>query len=233
MLKKHENSIIMKIMPLLLFFSLISIYNSTLYAEGSIKVKKAKGKSAIIESSYPLQVGESYNLESAPISETPQYNFSSHSKSNSLSITGSISAKKADNLRENQLTLETRYGWNAIQYEYGPIFLLSMIDEGGGFNSEFHLGGFFDYNLVPNRAKDQLIFGLTTQALIGNRNSQASGGNSQILTFYGGGFLSYFLFNTTTALRTELNVLARKISTDKSSTTVKGVQGKLLLSFYF
>lgn len=195
-------------------------------------VKKAKGNSAIIESSIPLEEGQTYTLESDQISEDPVYANKNTSRKNSFTLGANFSMIKASELQENIITLEGRYGWNLAKYEFGPIVSLQMVDEGAGFNTLYAIGGYGDYNITPNRNNDTLIFGGTLQATAGNQSTTA-GANSQIITIDGGAFLTWFLFKSSTALRTEALFETKKISTDRTNATANGFRGKLFLSFYF
>lgn len=211
-------------------FILICLYVLTVFIcikaqATTFTVKKSKGFSAVIESSEPLAEGETYVLQS-------RKKVKNQSRDNSFSLGLDSSFFKSGNIQENQITLEGRYGWSSVDYEFGPLLKINLYDEGAGFNSEYSVGGYFDYNLVANTVAEEYVYGLTAQAVGGNREF-TTGSSSQVLIFGGGGFLSWYLLGTSTALRAEALVEQKQISTASTSTSVTGFAGKMLLAFYF
>ena len=214
---------------------LLSALISTSASAASFTVKKTKGNSSVIESSTPLIPGETYIIQSSKqsqISEDVTYTRSNRSRENSFSGGIDSSFFKSDQLQEHMIDLEGRYGWNFGEYELGPLMHIQLLDEGAGFNTDIYLGGYFDYNLVSNVASEDFIYGLTAQGYGGNREF-TNGASSQIFAFGGGGYLSWFLIRSTTALRIEGLVQQKKIATSVASSNVLGFTGKMLLSFYF
>lgn len=199
-------------------------------------VKKTKGNSAVIESSTPLIPGETYTIQSSKqsglISEDVTYPRSNRARENSFSAGIDTSFFKADNLQEHQIDIEARYGWNYGDYELGPLVHINLLDEGAGFNTDIYVGGYFDYNLNPNVASEDTVYGLTAQAFGGNREF-TNGSSSQIFIFGAGGFLTWYLAGSTTALRFEGLAEQKKIATSTTSSSVFGFAGKMLLTFYF
>ena len=218
------------------FAFLLSALISTSASAASFTVKKTKGNSSVIESSTPLIPGETYIIQSSKqkglISEDVTYPRSNRSRENSFSGGIDSSFFKSDQLQEHMIDLEGRYGWNFGDYELGPLMHIQLLDEGAGFNTDIYLGGYFDYNLVSNVASEDFIYGLTAQGYGGNREF-TNGASSQIFAFGGGGYLSWFLIRSTTALRIEGLVQQKKIATSVASSNVLGFTGKMLLSFYF
>lgn len=221
---------------LLLSFLTAFTVTSLSQATETFTVKKAKGHQAVIESSTPLIEGETYIIQTSKqsglISEDVSYPKSNRSRENSFSAGINSSFFKADNLQEHEIDLEGRYGWNFGDYEVGPLIHISLLDEGAGFNTDFHVGGYFDYNITPNVGREDLIYGLTAQAFGGNREF-TNGASSQVFAMGAGGFLSWYLMGSTTALRFEGLVESKKIATSTASSSALGFTGKMLFAFYY
>lgn len=208
---------------------------STPVLAATFTVKKTKGNSSVIESSVPLIPGETYTIQSSKqsglISEDVVYR-SNRSRENSFSGGIDTSFFKSDTLQEHQIDVEARYGWNFGQYEIGPLVHINLLDEGAGFNTDFSLGGYFDYNFNENVANEDSVLGLTVQGYGGNREF-TNGASSQIFAFGGGGFYTWYLMRSSTALRFEGLVENKKIATSTTSSSVFGFSGRMLLAFYF
>lgn len=215
---------------------ILSAFISLSATAATFKVKKTKGNSAVIESSTPLIEGETYTIQTSKqsglISEDVSYPRSNRSRENSFSAGIDSSFFKSDNLQEHQIDIEARYGWNYGDYEVGPLLHINLLDEGAGFNTDFYVGGYFDYNITANVASEDTVYGLTAQTFGGNREF-TNGSSSQIFAFGAGGFLSWYLMNSSTALRFEGLVEQKKIATSATSSNVLGFAGKMLLAFYF
>lgn len=226
----------MKLQRFIFFLSVVVLFSLNTQAAETFSVKKSKGRQAVIESSIPLIEGETYIIQtgkqSGLISEDVNYPKSNRSRQNSLAAGINSSFFKADNLQEHQIEVEARYGWNFGAYEIGPLLHIHLLDEGAGFNSEFSLGGYFDYNFTPNVARAEFVYGLTAQAFGGNREF-TNGSSSQIFALGAGGFLSWFLMGSTTALKFEGLIESKKIATSSVSTSATGFVGKMLFAFYY
>lgn len=209
---------------LIILFSIL--FSTTAKATATFTVKKTKGNSAVIESSMPLIPGETYTLGESAHPTQKQL------RENSLAGGIDTSFFKSDTLQEHQIDIEARYGWNFKDYELGPLVHINLLDEGAGFNTEFYLGGYFDYNLISNVASEDQIFGLTAQGYGGNREF-TNGSNSQIFSLGGGGFLTWFLLRSSTALRFEGLIEQKRIATSVTSSNVLGFSGRMLLVFYY
>lgn len=198
----------------------------------TIKVKKTKGTTALIDSSLPLDEGKIYSLNEDRIAEDPSFINTASSKKHSLTLSGQFSFLKGANTQENRIQLETRYGWSGLYLDYGPILYFDMTDLGAGYNTEFYVGGFFDYNLSPNRIQDIYFYGLTTQLSAGNLN-YSSGASSQIYKFDAGGFINWFIFKNAAAVRFEGLYELKRVNSSVASTDISGLKGKLLIVLYY
>lgn len=220
---------------ILSFFTAFTI-TSLSHAAESFTVKKTKGRQAVIESSIPLVEGETYIIQTSKqsglISEDVTYPRSNRSRENSFSAGINSSFFKADNLQEHQIDIEGRYGWNFGDYEVGPLLHIGLLDEGAGFNTDFYVGGYFDYNITPNVGREEMVYGVTAQAYGGNREF-TNGASSQVLAMGAGGFLSWYLMGSTTALRFEGLVQSKKIATSTTSASAIGFVGNMIFAFYY
>lgn len=225
----------MKNHSLKIFFTLFILISFNATAD-TFTVKRSKGRQAVIESSVPLVEGETYTIQTSKqsgiITEDVSYPRSNRSRENSFSAGINTSFFKADNLQEHEIDLEGRYGWNFGDYEVGPIIHINLLDEGAGFNTDYFIGGYFDYNFTPNVTRESIVYGITAQAYGGNREF-TNGSSSQITAFGAGGFLSWFLMGSTTALRFEGLAESKKIATSTSSANAIGFVGKMIFAFYY
>ena len=201
-----------------------------------IKVKKTKGRTAIIESSVPLEEGQVYDLATEAISQDVDYKHAGlKSRQNFLAIGGSFFSLKGDDYQRNFVSLQGRYGWNFTSIGFGIVGEGASDDLGAGATNAFSGGGFFDYNLVPNRDLKNLVYGAFSLIAFGTRQFPAAGGGGSATTLdlNLGGFLNWYLFATSTALRFEGFFDYQQISTTAKQTNVTGFGSRALLLFYF
>lgn len=198
-----------------------------------IKVRKVKGNNAIVESSLPLEEGQTYELLTEPISD--EVDFKSgvvKSRSNALSFGAKFGYLKSDTTETTSFSLQTRYGWNFSTIEIGLLAEADSIDTGAGATTTYLGGGYFDYNLVANRDPRQLIYGAFVLAGFGSTKVPSGSANNKIEA-NAGAFISYFISDTTTALRTELFGVYQQQNTSTANVNITGVGSRLLLAFYF
>jgi hypothetical protein len=225
-------------LPLLILFVFLassSLTSESCFAQ-KIIVKKTKGLSAIIESSVPLEEGQTYELHNENVSQDVDYKSTGFkSRQNSVSFGGSLLTLRNDQYQRNYLSLQARYGWNFTSLEFGIIAAGSSDDLGAGATTEFSMGGYFDYNLVANRDPKNLIYGALSAVTFGSKQfpSASGGGSTSITDANLGGFLTWFLNNTSTALRIEAFYDYQQISTATKQTNVMGFGSRALISFYF
>jgi hypothetical protein len=201
-----------------------------------IKVKKVKGKNAIVESTLQLEEGQTYELVPDSLSQNVDYAATVlKSRSNSLSFGTQLAYLKSDTTETTSLALQTRYGWNFSNLELGVLADLTSVDNGNGATTSILAGGYFDYNLVPNRDPKKVIYGPFVLAGFGTTSVPSSNltGSTTKVEANAGGFLSYFIADSTTALRSEVFFDYQQTNTSALSTSITGVGGRILLSFYF
>jgi len=219
---------------LFLFATLVALFSAQ--AE-NFTVKKIKGKQALIETSASLEVGQTYELEREIISQGVDYKTSvSKSRKNSLTLGAELGFLRASTYQSNNYSVQVRYGWNFSNLEAGALFNLVSTDVGVGPTTTVLGGGYIDYNLIANHDPKKIIYGAFALVGIGSTSypsTSTSGGSSNTLQTNIGGFISYFISNTSSALRGELYGIYQQVSTTTSQNTVTGLGARGLLVFYF
>lgn len=217
----------------LLFFTLP--YDNAL-AEKML-VKKIKGNQAIIETATPLEEGQTYELSTESVSQDVDYKsnvFSS--RRNSLTLGGQFDFLRSDTYQSSTTSLQVRYGWNFSNLEVGIFADATSTDVGAGATTAILGGGYFDYNLIPNRDPQKLIYGGFAILGFGSTSypsGSTAGGSSTTLQTNLGGFISYFIGTTSTALRGEVYGTYQQVNTTAQQSTLTGFGTRGLLVFYF
>lgn len=216
----------------LLLFPLL-ITSLSVAAERAV-IQQMKGKRAIIqfEKDIPFSVGQKVSLSSEDGTELGV------SKENRNFLERKNSIEMAINIYSSQMetkvnsttskatttayTMSGRYGWNRELYEFGPLaeFTYSK-PENSDESSRYAIGGFFDYNFIPNKPGEDFIFGAYGEGIIGS--SKISNSNKSITGFTGGGFAKWFFFSPMLAARANL-YLAYEKQGDNAQSTTTGVQ---------
>lgn len=228
----QNKSLFLQILTILL---IVFNYSSFAMAE-KIKVKKVKGNTAIIETVVPLEEGQTYDLDSSPISGDVDYKVSAlKTRQNSLSFGSSFEYVKSDLSQNSEFNLQLRYGWNFSNIEFGVSALAGMLDQGAGSTTTLLAGGYFDYNLVNNRDPNNFIYGGFVLLATGSTQypSSQTGGSSSKTESNLGGFLTYFLSESNTAIRAEGFYNYQQINTTAQQNSVAGFGARALLVFYF
>lgn len=199
-----------------------------------IKVLKIKGNSALIESSEPLTPGESYFLQEEPLSQKVSFNQAPGFKSrkNSIMLGGSFTTLKSDTVQDTRAALQGRYGWNFVNLEAGLIFEAEMINTGPGAITDLLGGGYFDYNLVPNRDPHSLIYGLLGLAS-GGVKLFADGGSTNLLKLDLGAFSTWFLKDSSAAIRLEAFAGYQQVDSANAQTSLLGGGLRGFFVYYF
>lgn len=220
------------LIAILLIFTLSS-NNAT--AE-KVVVKKIKGNQAIIETTLPLEEGQAYELLTESVSQDVDYKSNVlTSRKNSLTLGGQFNFLNSDSYQSSNASIQARYGWNFSNLEVGTFADVTSTDVGAGATTTILGGGYFDYNLVPNRDPKKLIYGGFALLGFGTTSypSSTSGGSSTTLLTNLGGFISYFIGSTSTALRGELYGTYQQVNTTAQQSTLTGAGARGLLVFYF
>jgi hypothetical protein len=227
----------MKNTPILSAFICTIILGITHSASAEkIKVKKVKGNSAVIESTTPLEEGQTYEIGPEAVAGEVDYKGAAmKSRTNSLSFGANFEYLKSDLSQSNIFGIQGRYGWNFSNLEVGLMAELESVDVGAGATSTFLVGGYFDYNMVSNRDPRDLIYGPFVLLATGSTQypASATGGSSTKLASNVGGFLTYFLGGSSTAIRGEGFYNYQQINTTAGQNAVAGFGARLLLVYYF
>lgn len=214
---------------------IITTSSFSAFAE-KFKVKKVKGNQAVIETTAVLDEGQTYELVSESISQDVDYKSNVlKSRENSLTLGGEFNFLRADTYQSNSYSFQVRYGWNFSSLELGALLNAISTDVGAGATTTILGGGYFDYNLISNRDPKKIIYGTFALLGVGSTSypSSATGGSSTTLQTNIGGFFSYFIGTTSTALRGELYGIYQQVNTTASQSAVTGAGARGLLVFYF
>lgn len=226
----------MSVFSVVLFFAaLIPFAAQTAHAD-QIKVRRVKGKNAIVESSIPLEEGQTYEIVPEPVSADVDFKTEGlKSRSNSLSFGSQFSYLKSDTTESTNFSLQVRYGWNFSSLEIGALANGTSTDSGSGATTTYALGGYFDYNLVPNRDPRKTIYGVFALGSFGGSQppSSSTTGNTTTIEADAGAFLTYFIGDSTTALRGEGYFVYQQSNTSTTNTNITGGGARGLLVFYF
>lgn len=218
--------------------STIAIFTLTSqYAQAEkVTVRKVKGNQAIIESQTPLEEGQTYELVTESVSEDVDYKSGVFkARNNSLTLGTKLDFLKSDTTQSSNYSLQARYGWNFSSLEIGAVLDVTGSDAGAGATTTVLAGGYFDYNVIPNRDPKKVIWGPFVLAGFGSTSypDTGTGGSSTSLNANLGAFLSYFIGDTSTALRGEAYGTYQQVNTTATKTTLVGGGVRGLLVFYF
>ncbi len=201
-----------------------------------ITVKKVKGNQAVVESTTPLEEGQTYEIGQENISEDVDYKSNVlKTRDNSFTIGTQFSFLKSDTFQATNYSLQLRYGWNFGSLEVGGLLSGEASDVGAGVTSTIGGGAYLDYNFVVNRDPKKVIWGPFALVNFGSTQYPAAttGGSSNQLEANVGAFLTYFLGNSSTALRAEGYYIHQQVSTSAVQSTVPGGGFRGLLVLYF
>jgi hypothetical protein len=129
-----------------------------------------------------------------------------------------------------RLSLSPRYGWNAVDMEYGLLGEFTYQSSTGSSSRSIGIGGFFDYNLVPNKVGNDMVYGLgalgsyvTTATTVGSLETNSSSMKLEV-----GGQVKWFALGNSVAIRGDgvysyiQNTPASGSSTTQSGFVVRG-----------
>lgn len=210
------------------------------------KVLKAKGRRALIElapgqSLQPGQIinlgsGDDLSLDSSSSRSPSSVSVGSreHSIGGSASLLMSSASTGTGSISYTVLNVTGRYGWNKAKYEYGPEF--SIMNANGSSasttgSSAYSVGGFFDFNFIPNVPGKSMTYGLGGNLDIG---STSSGGNSSsLLDLFAGGNLKWFPLGNSVALRGDVGLNYVRTSGNNATITDTGLLAKAGFEIYY
>jgi hypothetical protein len=205
-------------------------------AAEQIRVKKVKGNSAVIETDIPLEEGKTYELADEKFSANVDYKSNTLKvRSNSLSFGTDFEYVRSELSQNTAFNLNLRYGWNFSSLEVGITTSLQSRDQGAGNTSSVLVGGYFDYNMVANRDPRDFIYGGFILLATGSTQypSSTAGGSTTKIESNAGGFMTYFLGDSNTAIRGELFYNYQQINTTVQQNSIAGAGFRGLLVLYF
>lgn len=182
------------------------------HAEERATIEQMKGRRAIIrfEKDIPFSVGQTITTTT---SEGNEFGYLTTGRNllerkNSLSFSSSISnlATKTKGTsgtsNTTEASAEIKYGWNLKQFEVGPVVSLTQYKATLEVTT-FSIGGFFEYNLVPNLPGHDLIWGPQAQVLTETQQTKtsSSSSNDSLITLQAGMFAKWFILSPVLALR--------------------------------
>ncbi len=198
------------------FIILSLLATSISFAAEKAVIQQMKGRRAIVhfEKDIPFSVGQKIYLNSEDGVELGVQKEMRNplERKNSVSFAAGFSSAetttKAVGTSKTSTTsyvISGRYGWNKENYEYGPLGSFSFSKTSGSGSSEtntYQFGGFFDYNLIPNKPGEDTVWGFFGEGAFGNTKSNGLG--ATIITATGGGFIKWFVFSPMLAIRSNL-----------------------------
>jgi hypothetical protein len=205
-----------------------------------ITVTKVKGNQAVVRvSGGTLEMGQTYSLGGDDVESTmvSRGSRAGGSRNNVFGFQAHLSNLKsetsASNISSTSWGGDIRYCWNKQTSEYGVIGSFDSTDSGGGATMSFGGGGFFDYNMTPNRPSTAMIMGAAIDGQYIISTPPSGGTSSNSMRFYPSGFLKWFPLGNSTALRFDLGYRYWDTSTGGSKTKLSGIDARGGLSVYF
>lgn len=218
-----------KRLPFLL--SIILFFTSSAWAQ-KIRVTKVKGTQAVVEfSGGTLHAGQAYELSSENFSE-------SGSSARNYVISGSLSFynTKSDAVgatSDTEIQMVGKFGWNEVDYEFGPQFAYVSQSSGSLSTSSMKFGAFLDYNMIPNTPGETFTYGLGGSGDFGQKDSGLGAKNS-LMSFFVGPFAKWFPTGSPLGLRFDGGYFYQKISASSGTDrTTTGINANVGLTAYF
>lgn len=227
-----------------LLIALLVIGSGSLCFAQQAKVIKVKGQQAIVQ--FPKgvtpSVGQSIDVGGGGggfESDSGSHGGGSTGpRDHLLGISGSLSmlnrstSGSGTSASATIFKLDGRYGWNEKIMEYGPLASFEMQSGDASTKSTtIRIGGFFDYNLVPNVSGADLVYGAGGEAYFGQQKPDV-GDSYTLMGFAAGGFGKWFLLKNTAALRGDVQFEYDRYSSS-ITITYMGLVAKVGLSVYF
>lgn len=228
-----------------LFIFLLVVTGGQICFAQQAKVIKVKGQQAIVQ--FPAgvkpQVGQLINVGTDADEDEPEATVSTAvggSNRRQYIVGGSASLGYINNSQTSKSSLElsmisVRAGWNLVQYEAGPIGTFSYASSEGSSSRVLEVGGYFDYNLIPNKPGTELVYGAGVEGTFGQEAVKA--GNSEasnvLMGLFAGGFVKWFGLKNATAVRIDAGLDYDRTAQTSTTVTRTGLVTKAGLSVYF
>jgi hypothetical protein len=202
------------------------------------KVIKVKGQQAIVE--FPMGVAPSVGQRIELSNGVEPEDFGATlgtNRANFLSLTAQLSAISSSAGSGTTTTFEVsgRAGWNTAKLEYGPMGTLGYSSASGTSARTVLAGGFFDYNLIPNKSGTQMVYGLGAEGQIGQTAATTGGVEvaQTVFKLFAGGSVKWFGLSDTVALRADAGLDTVRTSSGSVSVTESGLMIKGGIAAYF
>jgi hypothetical protein len=202
------------------------------------KVIKVKGQQAIVQfpNGVAPVIGEMIPVGGEAVSERGEKS-SRASREHLLAIIGSIYFfnNSATSNSTTGFSAQGRYGWNLETFEFGPLGEIDYSSTTGQSDRTLLGGGFFDFNFVPNKPGNEMIYGVGATADIGQVSSTKASIESTTSQFdlFAGGNLKWFGLSDNVALRGDAGFSMTRTTFNGQNTTISGLLIKGGLAFYF
>jgi hypothetical protein len=197
---------------------ILLLMTATSFANERAAIQQMKGRRAVIvfENDIPFSVGQKVYLQSEDGVELGvRKDIRNHlQRKNSIQLSASLDSTNTKPDETTASSLAVRYGLNYENFELGPLVSLSSTKASSQMNL-YKFGGFFDFNFVPNRAGEDLVYGVFAEASSANAKT---GSISTTTTSLGGGaFIKWFVLSPVLAIR--LNAYYRNDKPNNSKGT--------------
>jgi hypothetical protein len=198
--------------------------------EGSAEVIQVRGNRAMIRLPQGVRFNVGDTIALAPKSSAP----APAAQAGQRQTAGGVALLSFLNDSEASGTVTTiaisgQYGWNDGLAEYGPVAQVENRSLAGRSQTTVQMGGWMDYNLIPNDGESDLVYGVGGELRIGQLTQTAE--SSQFLVAADAGLVAkWFIFSgQPTALRLESNFSLMRVG----SINRGGLDFRAGLQFYF
>lgn len=199
----------------------------------SVKVGKIKGNRAIVEiTEGQLESGQIYQigLEGSGSSSKGKPSKRDNYVSGSLGFKSSTTKVGSSSANTSSINLEGSYGWNKVQFEFGPIFSYATVNDGTSTTTLWALGGEALYNLVPNKGNAEVLYGPGAKLYMGSGTLGSKSFGLYGVSIFG--FWKYFPKSLNFGVATQLGYQLQTNNTDPASSS-SGVNIQLQILNYF
>lgn len=215
----------------------LMVFASASVRADQAKVLKVQGKKAIVQ--FPddarPRVGQLIDLGGSGSEVSMAAGHGSGSRNIIVGGSAAFSSLTSSTSSASSSTLDllARYGWNKGEMEYGGIGSFYYTSVTGSSTRQIGVGGFFDYNLIPNTPGTELVYGAggELQYAMVSVTTGAAESSSSLIRLQGGGQVKWFPFGNTVAIRGDL--VYRYQQSGSPTTTISGLVALGGLYVYF
>lgn len=209
------------------------IFSSPALAQ-KIKVQKVRGNQAIIEfSGGALNSGQVYEISSDDFTDSSS--ISGPARNHSVNLSMSLVSAKSDRLTTTttELSLLAGYGWNFGTLEAGPMAGYTTTNRTGVTATTYKIGGYADYNMIPNTSGEIFIYGLGGQGFFGSSDS-GTGSSTTFNQVYAAPYVKWFPGGGNAGFRFDVGYFLQNESGGTTgSNSVSGLMSNVGIFSYF